>query len=45
VCAFCHERLTGRVNERWIIKGTQFYDGGDQPLIDATYPVEFERIV
>jgi len=44
VCAGCHEKLTGRMNERWRVVGTQFIAGIDHALIDATYPVAFERI-
>jgi len=49
VCASCHELLTGKVDERWRVRGTQWFGaigvkGSDQTWIDATYPVEFERI-
>jgi hypothetical protein len=44
LCLRCHECVTGRVNERWRVVGTAWFDGSDERLIDATYPVEFERI-
>jgi len=45
VCAACHELLTGKVDERWGIVGSQFFEHGGQTWIDATCPVTFERIV
>lgn len=50
VCAECHEHLTGRVNEKWLMVAvpggktfqvTRFHS----ELIDASGPVGFERIV
>lgn len=49
-CHACHEQLTGKVNERWMARGTAWIDvpwkgGGVARCIDARHPVSFERIV
>ena len=44
VCLACHERVTGKVDERWAITGTAWFEEDGQPWIDATYPVECKRI-
>lgn len=42
--ANCHERLTGKVNEKWIVVGTKFFTVGRQRFIDGDHPVTFQRI-
>ncbi len=44
VCAEDHEKLTGRVNERWITVGSKFWTLKGQELIDARANVTFERV-
>lgn len=43
VCSECHEKLTGRVNERWIAVGTTFWELKGATLIDARAPITFQR--
>lgn len=43
-CATCHEKLTGKVNEKWRTVGTVFVDIKGQSCIDARFPVTFERV-
>lgn len=44
-CAECHEQLTGRVAEKWIVIGTKFFlTATGRRCIDATAPVVFKRI-
>jgi hypothetical protein len=44
VCATCHERLTGRVNDRLAIIGSKFFAMHGIDYIDARSPVTFEKI-
>lgn len=44
VCMACHEKLTGRVNEKWRAIGTVFIEIKGQPCIDARAVVTFQRI-
>lgn len=47
LCCFCHEKVTGRVNERWIIIATKTFTIRSMPgkeLTDARAKVSFERI-
>lgn len=44
LCLSCHELVTGRVNERWIIVPTQTFVMHERDYTDATYPVTFERV-
>jgi hypothetical protein len=47
LCLKCHEGITGRINERWIIVPTQTFTMPQYPgreLCDARQPVTFERI-
>ncbi len=47
LCLRCHEQVTGRVNERWIIIATVTLTIPSLPgreLTDARYPVQFERV-
>jgi hypothetical protein len=44
-CASCHEKVTGKVNERWIVVGTKFLAIDGVERVDARAPVRFERIV
>jgi hypothetical protein len=43
-CLICHEKLTGKVNERWKVVSTHFWVRNNEALIDARYPVRFERV-
>ncbi len=43
-CATCHERLTGKVNEKYIPVGTAFLEVDGKHLIDARAPMTFARI-
>lgn len=45
VCGGCHEKLTGRVAEKWRAVGTRFLIIGGEPRIDARYLIRFERVV
>lgn len=45
VCLECHEKLTGRVNERWIAVGSAFWTLKGAMLIDARAPITFQRAV
>jgi hypothetical protein len=51
LCAVCHEQVTGRVNEKWIVVAAAvrgFYEvmvkGGMQRFINGRRPVTFERV-
>lgn len=44
LCLHCHELVTGRVNERWIIVATQTFVLHEREYTDATFPVTFERV-
>lgn len=44
LCASCHEQLSGKVNQRWLARGTAWIDIEGQPRIDARALVLFERI-
>lgn len=44
VCAVCHEKLTGKVNERWIAIGMKFLWIDGLRRIDARCPIHFERV-
>lgn len=43
VCLTCHEKLTGRVAEKWIAIGTKFWMLKGIPVIDAREPIKFQR--
>lgn len=43
VCLTCHEKLTGKVNEKWIVVGTNFIEIHGVRYIDARQPVTFAR--
>lgn len=47
VCLTCHERLTGRVSEKWTATGTKFFEVRDKSglhnYIDARCPIHFMR--
>lgn len=46
-CAECHELLTGKVNERWIVVGTVYWFLPNHPdtlLIDARETIHFDRV-
>jgi hypothetical protein len=42
--AECHEKVTGRVNERLAIVGSKFFRHKGQWLINARAPVTFKRV-
>lgn len=48
VCLRCHERLTGRVSEKWTATGTKFFEVRDKAgihnYIDARFPIHFARV-
>jgi hypothetical protein len=47
LCLGCHEKVTGRVNERWIIVPTQTFTIPTMPgreFCDARQTVQFERV-
>jgi hypothetical protein len=44
LCAECHEKVTGRVNERWIILPTETFVMHEQEYTDARRPVNFQRV-
>lgn len=44
VCGSCHEKLSGRVNERYIVVGTKFIEIEGQQRIDARAKVVFQRV-
>jgi hypothetical protein len=47
LCLRCHEQVTGRVSERWIIIATKVFTMPSLPgreLTDARAPVIFERV-
>lgn len=45
-CLECHELLTGRVNERWIVVGTRWWTlpNSAEQLIDARDTIHFDRV-
>lgn len=44
LCAACHERVTGKVNERLEVVGTKFFRLDGKRLINARAPVTFRRV-
>lgn len=44
LCLKCHEKVTGRVNEKVGIIGTKTFMFGQRELIDAREPVLFKRV-
>ena len=44
LCCECHEKVTGRVNERWVIIGTAWIVVDGWQYIDAREDVQFERV-
>jgi hypothetical protein len=48
LCAVCHEKVTGRVNEKWVLVTVHVYKllikGGIQVFKDARKPCTFERV-
>jgi hypothetical protein len=45
LCAECHEKVTGRVNEKWIIVPSKTFRMRDETYTDARFPITFRRIV
>lgn len=45
LCCACHERVTGRVNDRLTIEATQTFEVDGQTYTDARQPVIFRRSV
>lgn len=43
VCLSCHEKLTGKVNEKWFAVGTKFWKLHGVKVIDARAPLKWER--
>ena len=43
-CLSCHEKLTGKVNEKWIVVGTTFWMLHGQKVISANAKLKFERV-
>lgn len=43
LCMTCHERVTGKVNDKLLIVGTKFFLFEGQRLIDAAKPVTFKE--
>lgn len=44
LCASCHEKVTGRVAEKWHCLGTRFVTIRGERFIDARHIVRFERV-
>ena len=44
LCLECHEKVTGRVNEKLIIVATKTFTMREHTYTDATYPVVFKRV-
>lgn len=44
LCLSCHEQVTGRVNERWIILASKTFTIRQGEFTNASYPVSFERV-
>lgn len=44
MCCECHEKFTGRVNERWVIVATKTFKLNDKEYTDARKPVVFKRV-
>lgn len=44
LCATCHERVTGKVNDRLQIVGTKFFRLDGQRLINARESVRFQKV-
>lgn len=44
LCAQCHEKVTGKVNEKWIIVATKTFKMRDQEYTDAREKVMFQRV-
>jgi hypothetical protein len=44
LCAKCHEQVTGKVNEKYVIVGTVFIDVRGKQCTDARQRVIFERV-
>lgn len=44
LCLSCHEKVTGKVNEKVRILSTKTFRMGDRDYIDAREPVVFEKV-
>ena len=44
VCLICHERVTGRVNDKLIIVASKTFTMREHTYTDATFPVVFQRV-
>lgn len=44
LCATCHERLTGKVAEKFVLVPTKFFAVEGVEYADASHPVTFKRI-
>lgn len=45
LCLECHEKFTGRVNEKWILVPSVTFTMREFEFADATFPVVFKRVV
>ena len=45
VCAACHERISGKVNEKFVIVSSKHFTLGGIEYLDADQPVRFRRVV
>lgn len=45
VCGFCHERLTGKVNDKLIIIASKTFRIRQDEYTDATFKLAFEKVV
>lgn len=43
-CATCHERITGKVNERFLIESNHVFTVDGVSFINADKPVRFKRV-
>lgn len=44
-CGFCHERLTGKVNDRLAIVATKTFKIRQDEFTDANFKVHFQKVV
>lgn len=45
VCAGCHQRITGAVNDKLVIQGDHYFTVGGQRYLDASWPVRFMEVL
>lgn len=44
LCLTCHERVTGRVNDKLVIVPTKFFEIRGEKYTDARFPVTFRKV-